>query len=60
MVKKHEGSEGYLWVVSVDAGVAGEGPATEAVPRAAMAVALSPPARQVDNGAAMGGFSRVG
>ena len=28
---KHEGGEGYLRVVSVDAGVAGEVPATEAV-----------------------------
>ena len=29
-VGEHEGHESYLWVVSVDAGVAGKGPATEA------------------------------
>ena len=28
--EKLEGLESYLWVVSVDAGVAGRGPATEA------------------------------
>jgi len=31
-VGEHEGHESYLWVVSVDAGVAGGGPATGAVP----------------------------
>ena len=30
-VEEHEGLESYLWVVSVDAGVAGGGPATGAV-----------------------------
>ena len=29
-VEEHEGLESYLWVVSVDAGVAGRGQATEA------------------------------
>jgi hypothetical protein len=29
-VGEHEGLESYLWVVSVDAGVAGGGPATGA------------------------------
>ena len=29
-VEEHEGLESYLWVVSVDARVAGRGPATEA------------------------------
>ena len=29
-VEEREGLESYLWVVSVDAGVAGRGPATEA------------------------------
>ena len=29
-VEEHEGLESYLWVVLVDAGVAGRGPATEA------------------------------
>ena len=29
-VGEHEGHESYLWVVSVDAGVAGGGPATGA------------------------------
>jgi len=34
--EKLEGLESYLWVVSVDAGVAGGGPATGAVLRMAM------------------------
>ena len=38
-VGEHEGHESYLWVVSVDAGVAGGGPVTGAFPRAAMAAA---------------------
>ena len=38
-VGEHEGHESYLWVVLVDAGVAGGGPATGAVPRTAMSAA---------------------
>ena len=38
-VREHEGHESYLWVVSVDAGVAGGGPASGAVLRMAMAAA---------------------
>ena len=38
-VEEHEGHESYLWVVSVDAGVAGGGPATGAVLRMAMVAA---------------------
>jgi len=43
-------------------GVGGDrrGPATGAVPQAVMAAALSPTARRVDDGEAMGGFIRVG
>ena len=37
--EKLEGLESYLWVVSVDAGVAGGGPATGAVLRMAMVAA---------------------
>ena len=44
-VGEHEGREGYLRVVSVDAGVAEEELSTGAVARVAMAAALSPAAR---------------
>ena len=44
-VGEHEGREGYLRVVSVDAGVAKEELSTGAVARVAMAAALSPAAR---------------
>ena len=38
-VREHEGHESYLWVVSVDAGVAGGEPATGAVLRTVMVAA---------------------
>jgi len=56
---EYKGHESYLWVVSVDAEVAGGGPATGAAARAAMAAAPSPAARQVGDGAAMRGFNKA-
>ena len=58
-VGEYEGHESYLWVVLVGAEVAGGGPATGAAAQAAMAAAPSPAARQVGDGAAMGGFNKA-
>ena len=50
---EHEGHESFLWVVSVDAGVAGGGPATGAVGEAAVAAAHGgAPAREGERGQA--------
>ena len=52
-MREHERHESYLWVVSVDAGVAGGGPATGAVGEAAVAAAHGgAPAREDERGRA--------